>query len=172
MITDTTIESPKSTTDPQLWLKHPQGLIPRGTCCQSCGRYNSRNMTCHAIVWRDNKVVLVLRNHEPKRGWWALPAGYLDWDESLEDGALRELYEETGIIGQKPRLVDLYSDPRRDPDGRQNVAVTYLIEYKEKRDLTTPEEVSQIAWYSLDELPQNVAFDHRIMIQDSLKLLA
>lgn len=150
----------------KLWLKHPKGLIQPGTLCPNCGRYNSRNSVAHALVIQDNKVLLVLRAQDPMSNYWAIPAGYVDWDETVEQASLRELKEETGYSGSNPRLFKIYSDPERDPDGRQNIAIVYLIDVIKEGASETPEEVLDVSWFSLEELPEKIAFDHRKIISD------
>jgi ADP-ribose pyrophosphatase YjhB (NUDIX family) len=88
---------------------------------------------------------MIKRGQEPMKGWWAIPAGYLDWDESMEECAIRELKEETGLEGSIERLLGVYSERFR-----------------------ASEEVEEIEWFGLDELPERVAFDHRKMIEDYL----
>lgn len=153
------------------WVQYPVGKIPPGSFCHDCGRYNSRSVCAHALVVNNNQVLMVKRAQEPMSGYWALPAGYLEWNESVEACAMRELTEETGVVGQNPRLVGIYSDPTRDEDGRQNVGVLYSIEYKSEIKAGTPEEVIQVSWFELNNLPDKIAFDHRKMIQDYLKTI-
>lgn len=146
------------------WVKYPTGKIYKGEWCDHCGRYNSRVVVAHALVVKDRKILMVKRGHEPKVGWWALPAGYLDWNESVEEGAVRELKEETGIEGKILKLLGIYSDPKRDEDGRQNVGVTYVVEGM--GELRQGEETEAVKWFDLDKLPDKIAFDHRQMIED------
>lgn len=146
------------------FLKYPTGRIAKGEFCSDCGRYNSRNVVGQAMTVREGKVLMIKRGIEPMKGWWALPGGYLEWDESLEEGVLRELREETGLVGRAPKLVGVYSDPRRDVDGGQNVRVVYLVEAEGEAGAL--EEVEEVGWFGPDRLPDNIAFDHRRMIED------
>lgn len=68
----------------------------------------------------DNYVLLVKRSEKSPAfpGCWALPGGFLEEGESLEECALRELKEETGVVAKHLRLIGMYSDPNRDPRGR------------------------------------------------------
>jgi len=146
------------------WLNNPQGKIAKGALCPACGRYNSRDVVGHALVIRDRKVLMIKRGIEPMKGWWALPAGYLDWDESLEENTLRELKEEAGMEGEIVGLLGIYSDPNRDENGQQNVGVVYVV--KPKSEARVGEEVTEVSWFGLDALPDKIAFDHRKMILD------
>ena len=76
-------------------------------------------------MWR---VLLICRGNEPFRGDYALPAGFVEIGETVEDGCRREVKEETGVeIGdQGLKLIGVYSDPARDPRGR-TVSVAYAV---------------------------------------------
>jgi len=150
----------------KIWLENPTGKIPKGTVCDCCGRYNSRNSVGHALVIQKNKVLMVLRAHDPMSGFWGLPGGYIDWDETLEECALRELQEKTGYIGKNPVLFGIYSGSKRDQDGRQNVGIVYLVDQFSADTATTPEEILDVTWFDLDKLPEKIAFDHRQIIED------
>lgn len=75
-------------------------------------------------------VLLIKRRNHPFIGCWALPGGFLEMDESLEDGAVRELFEETGVTGVSPKQLGAYGDPGRDPRGRI-ITVAFLMELPE-----------------------------------------
>lgn len=146
------------------WLHYPMGKIPKDSVCPHCARYNSRNVVGHAVAVRDGKLLMIKRGIEPMVGWWALPAGYLNWDESVEECALRELREEAGVDGKIKEMLGVYGDPKRDRDGRQNVAVVYVVE--PLSEAKVGEEVQEVRWFELDNLPEKIAFDHRKMIED------
>ena len=149
----------------QIWLDNPTGKIKKGQLCECCARYNSRNTCVHAIVIREDKLLLIKRGENPMKGWWALPAGYVDWDETLEECCLRELEEETSIKGEIKELLGVYSDPKRDEDGRQNLGIAYLVEGK-VGDVQAGDDAVEIGWFDLESLPEKIAFDHRAMILD------
>lgn len=77
-----------------------------------------------ACVWRDGKVLLVQRA-KPHVGIWAFPGGHVEPGERLEDGALRELMEETGLTASLSGLLGLYDVIRRDAEG--TVTIHYVI---------------------------------------------
>ena len=79
----------------------------RRPVCTSCGHVfyiNPVPAVCQVIL-NDSKVLLVLRAADPKKGRWCLPGGFVEWGENPEDGAKRELFEETGITAEEHSLI-------------------------------------------------------------------
>ncbi|MBI2804013.1 MAG: NUDIX hydrolase [Planctomycetes bacterium] len=113
------------------------------------------------IVTRESKrrVLLVRRKHEPFRGMWATPGGFIEMNESLDDAARRELFEETGVRLKKLVQLQTFGDPHRDPRGR-NIAVAYLA-IVNAGELTprAGDDAAEVAWFSLAR-PPKLAFDH------------
>lgn len=91
----------------------------------------------------------------------------MEWGESTEECALRELREETGLSGDLITIVGVYSRPGRDPRGHV-LSVTYLVEGQ--GEVRTSEETPEVLEVSLEELPQELAFDHRYIVRDALLL--
>ena len=77
------------------------------------------------IQWADGSIVLVKRGTDPYQGFWALPGGKLEGDETIEETARREVKEETGLEVRLERVIGVYSKPGRDPRGRF-VSVAFL----------------------------------------------
>jgi len=151
------------------WVKYPTGKIKKGGWCKKCMRYNVRNSTVDMIVTDrgkgGEKVLLHKRKLDPQKGWWALMAGYVGWNESLEETARRELKEETNLDATSVNLFRVYSDPKRDLDGRQNLAHVYIVKARGKVKIQE-EEVLEVKWFDLDNLPEKIAFDHRKMLKE------
>lgn len=143
----------------ELWQNNPTGLIPKGTVCPTCARYNARNITCNVIVWKDQKVLLIQRDHEPGKGLWAIPGGYVGWDETVEESARRELQEETGLVAGKLQFVGTRSDSTAG-DERQNIDLYFYTSEVSGEPKQQVGEVKNMDWFSLEELPQPMAFDH------------
>jgi len=114
---------------------------------------------------RDGKVLLILRKNPPEG--WALPGGFIDYGESAEAAAVRELREETGMEASSLRLVGVYSKPGRDARFH-TLSVVYRAEAS--GDLTAGDDACDAQWFPVDNLPEQVAFDHRQVIQDALVL--
>jgi len=121
-----------------------------------------RHVVLHAIVERDGALLLVKRApHMSEGGKWGLPGGFLDRDENLVEGVLRELREETGWTGEVRALLRVNSRPDRPREDRQNVAfdfvVTALARVGEPDD-----EQTAVEWIPIERLPplDSLAFDH------------
>ncbi len=114
------------------------------------------------VVTRERRprVLLIRRKHPPFAGTWAIPGGFVDMDETLEDAAQRELREETGIDGGRLQQLHAFGDPGRDPRGR-TITVVYLARVN-PADVhpQAADDARELAWHSLDRLPP-LAFDHR-----------
>jgi 8-oxo-dGTP diphosphatase len=125
-------------------------------------RASLRHVVVHAVVEKDGALLLVRRApHLLEGDKWGLPGGFLDRDESLSDGVLRELREETGWDGQVSALLRINSSPDRPGEDRQNVALDFVV--TPLRRIGEPdEESSAVEWVPIDRLPplHTLAFDH------------
>src|SRR5471030_513755 len=108
------------------------------------------------IVTREPKprVLLIRRKHEPFEGMWAIPGGFVDMDEPLDDAARRELFEETGVRMKKLVQLHTFGDPQRDPRGR-NISVTYLaLVDADKLAPRAGDDAAAVGWFSLHRPPR------------------
>jgi 8-oxo-dGTP diphosphatase len=103
------------------------------------------------------KVLLIERGIEPFKGKWAFPGGFLKMDESAEEGALRELKEETGLTGAYIRQFHAFTAPDRDP--RERVITIAYYALVRLQDVQGGDDAAKAQWFSLDEVPA-LAFDH------------
>jgi ADP-ribose pyrophosphatase YjhB (NUDIX family) len=125
-------------------------------------RASLRHVVVHAVVERDGALLLVKRAPNLSEGGkWGLPGGFLDRDERLVDGVLRELREETGWTGEVRRLLRVNSRPDRPHEDRQNVAFDFVIAPL-ARVGEPDQESSAVEWVPIDRLPPlaSLAFDH------------
>ncbi|MEK7458311.1 MAG: NUDIX hydrolase [Patescibacteria group bacterium] len=152
------------------WTNYPTGKIPKSSFCEHCARFNARNMTVSTLVLNQkNEILLIKRARNPQAGWWALVGGYVDWDETLEQCALRELKEEAQITADHATFFKAYDALDRDKDGRQNIDLAFVVQVPRDDFTAEKHEVAEARWFSLDDLPENIAFDHRLMIDDYKK---
>jgi 8-oxo-dGTP diphosphatase len=114
---------------------------------------------------RAGRLLLIRRKNPPFQGQYALPGGFVEYGERMEEAALRELREETGIEGKIRRLVGVYSRPDRDPRGHC-VSAAYLIDASGGTPVAGDDaaEAEFVADYRKHEL----AFDHDEVVTDAL----
>jgi 8-oxo-dGTP diphosphatase len=105
-------------------------------------------------------VLLIRRKHAPFAGSWAIPGGYVEIDEPLEDAARREMREETGLDVGRLEQLHTFGDPRRDPRER-TISVVYLarVEASEVKP-HAGDDAAEVGWFNLQEPPE-LAFDHK-----------
>jgi 8-oxo-dGTP diphosphatase len=123
------------------------------------------SVTADGIVLKGNDIVLIKRGKEPFKGSYALPGGFLNYGEKLEECAVREVLEETGVKTKVVELVGIYSSPDRDPRGHFVTAVYHLEPVGGM--LKAGDDAKDAEWVPLDKLPK-FAFDHGKIIQDFL----
>ena len=135
--------------------------------------YPRASMTADVAVLRlleVPEILLVQRKDPPYKYMWALPGGFMEMEETLEEAARRELLEETGIKAGELIRFDTYDKPGRDPRGRTITQVFVMIW---KKKMGTPEagsDAKKLAWYGLTELPE-LAFDHNLIIRDVINMM-
>lgn len=138
------------------------------TNCPNCGKpvqvYRNPFPTVDTVVFRRGRVLLIRRRNPPEG--WALPGGFVDYGESAEAAAARELREETGLEVVTLRLVGVYSAPGRDPRFH-TLTVVYLAEAT--GDVQAGDDAADARWFSLAALPDEIAFDHRQIIEDAVR---
>ena len=115
------------------------------------------------------KVLLVRRGGEPCKGMWAFPGGFLRNDETAEQGALRELLEETALAPSSPIVeFGVFSDPDRDPRERVITIAWYAL--VKPSEVVGGDDADEAAWFPVDKLPP-LAFDHRKIFDAAMERL-
>ncbi|SLN75597.1 NUDIX hydrolase [Roseisalinus antarcticus] len=117
------------------------------------------------------QVLLIERKVDPFQGAWAIPGGFVQMEEDLRSGALRELEEETGLSDIPLRQLRAYGAPDRDPRGR--VITIAFIALVQSGDLIAKggSDALDARWFAVDELPP-LAFDHAQILADGRAQLA
>jgi len=107
------------------------------------------------------QVLLIKRKRWPFADCWALPGGFVEIEEDLEDAAYRELKEETNVDRESVYLEQLYTfgRPKRDPRTRVITVAYFALVGADKIDLQAAEDASDVGWFSAYE-PGDLAFDH------------
>ncbi len=106
--------------------------------------------------------IVLIRRKNPPLGW-ALPGGFVDYGESLEQAAVREAKEETGLDVKLKRQFHTYSDPKRDPR-HHTITTVYIAEAK--GNLQAGDDAKAAAVFTEKNLPEDIVFDHRDILQD------
>jgi len=120
-------------------------------------------LTVDAVIEYQQKLVLIRRKNPPFEGSYALPGGFVEVGESMEDAARREAKEETGLDIDIVRLVGVYSDPGRDPRGH-TVSACYLA--TGSGVLAAGTDADDVELFDFDRIPE-LAFDHDRMVSDA-----
>lgn len=108
--------------------------------------------------------IVLIRRRNPPPGW-ALPGGFVDYGESLEEAAVREAREETSLDVELVRQFHAYSDPHRDPRGH-TISTVYIA--RASGEPKGADDASEARVFAPDALPADLAFDHGKIITDYL----
>lgn len=133
-------------------------------------KYRNPSLTTDIFIFDDDlNFILIKRKNDPYKDCWALPGGFVEYGESVETAAIREAKEETSIDIELIDLVNVYSEPNRDPRGH-----TITVAYTAKGDLTTKKadsDAKDISIFNVDALDEiELAFDHSKIIEDCLNM--
>jgi 8-oxo-dGTP diphosphatase len=113
------------------------------------------------------RVLLIRRGNPPFKGSYALPGGFVDVGETVEDACRRELMEETGVKAGRLTLVGVYSDPRRDPRFH-TVSAVFLTRVRTAK-AKAGDDAAAVEWVARwQSLP--LAFDHALVLRDAMRL--
>ncbi len=108
------------------------------------------------------KVLLIERGIEPYKGCWALPGGFIHMDESADQGALRELCEETNLEISYMEQFHTFSDPGRDPRERVITIAYYALTHIS--EVKGGDDANKAQWFDINDMP-DLAFDHKQILR-------
>ncbi|NIO05708.1 MAG: NUDIX domain-containing protein [Proteobacteria bacterium] len=139
-------------------------LCPR--CGFSIKEYRSPLTTVDIIIecptGREAEgLALIMRDREPRM--WALPGGFCEYGESLEDAAVREAKEETGLDVELIKQLHTYSDPDRDP---RHHSITTVFIAKGMGVPKAGDDAREVRVFSEADIPEMLAFDHKRILDD------
>lgn len=116
------------------------------------------------------QVLLIRRGLEPFIGSWALPGGFVDMEENLDEAARRELLEETHLKDVFLEQLFTFGTPGRDPRGRVVSVAYYALVRPDQHPATGDSDASEAAWHPVEKLPP-LAFDHADILRIGLERL-
>ena len=131
-------------------------------------RYQNPALATDAVWIRSGKVLLVRRGRPPFRGFWALPGGFVELRETVEEALVRELREETGLVGRPAGIVGVYSGPDRDPR-KPTTSVAFFVTGRGGIPKGA-DDAAFAAWVPLAQA-RPLAFDHGRILSDARRQL-
>ena len=139
--------------------------------CPSCGAkvkaYSNPIPTVDIIIELDDGIILIERKNEPHG--WALPGGFVDYGESVEQAAHREAREETGMEVSELVLLGVYSDPSRDTR-LHTISTVFMAQGQGVPQ--AGDDAAHLRIFPLSALPHQLCFDHRRILDDYLRYRA
>ena len=133
--------------------------------CPSCGRmvdvFRNPTPTVDIIIEIKGKIVLIERKNPP--AGWAIPGGFVDYGERVEDAAVREALEETSLRVELSHLLGVYSNPDRDP--RFHTISTVFVA-RASGEPRAADDAKRLALFDEGSLPSDLAFDHEAILYD------
>lgn len=131
--------------------------------------YPRPSLTADCVIFKDNQVLLIRRKDAPFANMWAFPGGFANEGEEPLATALRELQEETGVIGVELELVGVFGKPKRDPRGWV-VSVAFLADVTGREiHPVAADDAADTMWVSADTFMQ-LAFDHNDILAEALRV--
>lgn len=125
-------------------------------------------VTVDVVVFNENRneILLIKRKNNPFKDCWALPGGFVDENEDLEEAAKRELKEETNVTVSEVIQIGAFGKPGRDPRGHM-VSIAFSAQLTSQQDIKPLDDAKEVKWFFINNLP-DLAFDHEQIIKQSL----
>ena len=145
--------------------------MPRKTIeCPKCKNeievYRNPIPTVDIIIEIESKGIVLINRKNPPYGW-AIPGGFVDYGESLEEASVREAKEETNLNVKLVKQFHIYSNPNRDPR-HHSISTVYIAKAKGKPK--AKDDALEIGIFNESNLPDEIAFDHRSILNDYFNL--
>ncbi len=130
--------------------------------------YKNPIPTVDAIIQKSSSILLVKRKKDPYKNQFALPGGFVNEGETIEEAIKREVYEETSLEVHPIDILGVYSDPTRDPRGHMMTVVFIVLMIRGTP--TAGDDAKDISWIPIEKLNDiKIAFDHKLVIHDYLR---
>ena len=130
--------------------------------------YKNPIPTVDAIIQKSSSILLVKRKKDPYKNQFALPGGFVNEGETIEEAIEREVYEETSLKIHPIDILGVYSDPTRDPRGHMMTVVFIVLIIK--GIATAGDDAKEISWIPIEKINEiKIAFDHKLVIHDYLR---
>jgi len=121
--------------------------------------------TVDIIIELEDKGIILIKRKNPPYGW-AIPGGFVDYGESLEDAAKREAKEETSLNVELIKQFHTYSDPKRD-NRFHTISTVYIA--KAKGEPKAEDDAAEVGIFNKNSLPEPIVFDHKEILKDYFK---
>jgi mutator protein MutT len=130
--------------------------------------YKNPIPTVDAIIQNSTSILLVKRSKDPFKNQFALPGGFVNEGETIEEAIKREVYEETSLEVHPIDILGVYSDPKRDPRGHMMTVVFIVLIIKGNPN--AGDDAKEISWIPIQKINDiEIAFDHKLVIHDYLR---
>lgn len=137
-------------------------IIQCPKCKNEIEIYRNPLPTVDILIEIESEGIVLIKRKNPPYGW-ALPGGFVDYGESLEEAAIREAKEETNLEVKLEGQFHTYSDPSRDPR-HHSISTVYLAKAKGRPEAR--DDAIEIGIFNESNLPEEIAFDHRSILND------
>ncbi len=134
-------------------------------CREEIEVYRNPIPTVDIIIEIESRGIVLIKRKNPPPGW-AIPGGFVDYGESLQEAAVREAKEETNLAVTLVRQFHTYSDPKRDPR-HHSISTVYIA--KAEGVPQAKDDALEIGIFNELNLPDEIAFDHRSILEDYFK---
>ena len=142
--------------------------IPCPKCHHEIEIYKNPVPTVDIIIEVDLGGVILIKRKNPPMGW-AIPGGFVDYGETLEEAAVREAKEETNLDVELVRQFHTYSDPNRDPR-HHTISTVYIAKARGKPQ--AGDDALALGFFTESNLPDEIAFDHRSILRDYFRSIS